>query len=218
MTDLQVESKAIVSTHMEGNERLNMNRRKFLLTSSILLSATAVLESCSSLAQTTPVTTPVTTPESSPAGTPKSSDLLDALTPDELARIKDSIMSEDMQNFWGKGFSCAETGLIVALRLMKKPEDIVWAAAGFGGGMGQQDLCGFLTSGIIAIGFHTGELEMERSVAKKHCGGKVREYWTWWLETAPLHCSEIREGHQGFDVCHRIGRLAAAKLESLFKT
>jgi hypothetical protein len=126
-------------------------------------------------------------------------------------------MSEDMQNFLGKGYSCAETGLMVALRLMKKPEDLVWAASGFGGGMGQQDLCGFLTSGIIAIGLHTGDLEMERSAAKTHCSRTVREYWTWWLETAPLHCSEIREGRQGFNVCHRIGRLATAKLEGLLK-
>lgn len=201
MTDLQVESKAIVSTHTEGNERLNMNRRKFLLSSSFLLSATAFLGTSSLLAQTTP----------------KGPDLLEELTPDESARVKGSIMSEDMQNFWGKGYSCAETSLMVALRFMKKPEDLVWAAAGFGGGMGQQDLCGFLTSGIIVIGLHTGDLETERSAAKRRCGEKVREYWTWWLETAPLHCSEIREGHQGFNVCQRIGRLAAAKLESLFK-
>jgi len=209
MTDPQAEPKAVVSTHMKATERVNMHRRKFLLSSSFLLSATAVLETSSLFAQTTP--------EDSLAGPPKGPDLLEALTPEELARIKDSTMSEDMQNFWAKGYSCAETGLMVALRFMKKPEDLVWAAAGFGGGMGHQDLCGFLTSGIMAIGLHTGDLEMEKSAAKRHCGRTVREYWTWWLETAPLHCSEIREGHQDFNVCHRIGRLAAAKLESLFK-
>jgi hypothetical protein len=194
---------------MKKNERGRMNRRKFLLTSSLLLSSTAIFESCSSLAQTKPA--------SSPEALPKGPVLLDALTPEEMTLVKDSVMSEDMRNFWGKGYSCAETGLMVALRFMKKPEDLVWAAAGFGGGMGQHDLCGFLTSGIIAIGLHAGDLEEEKSEAKKLCGGKVREYWTWWLETAPLHCSEIREGRQGFDVCHRIGRLAAAKLESLMK-
>ena len=201
MTDPQTEPKAILTTHMERDERVNMNRRKFLLSSSFLLSATTVLGTSSLLAQTTPKV-PV---------------LIDALTPEELARVKTSVMSEDMQNYWGKGYSCAETGLMVALRYMKKPEDLVWAAAGFGGGMGQQDLCGFLTSGIIAISLHTGDLEMEKRAAKKQCGEKVREYWTWWLETAPLHCSEIREGRQGFDVCSRIGRLAAEKLESLLK-
>lgn len=201
MTDPQAKSEAVGRSQMKVNERVNMNRRKFLLSSSVLLSATAILETSSLLAQTTA----------------KGPDLLEALTPKELARVKDSIMSEDMQNFWGKGYSCSESGLMVALRFMEKPEDFVWAAAGFGGGMGQQDLCGFLTSGIMAIGLHAGDLEMERSAAKMNCGRIVREYWGWWLETAPLNCSEIREGHQDFDVCHRIGRLAAAKLESLFK-
>lgn len=194
---------------MKAIEKVNMHRRKFLLTSSFLLSATAVLETSSLLAQTAP--------EGSPAGSPKGSDLPGALTPEELERVKDSIMSEDMKNFWHRGYSCAETVLMVALRFMKKPEDLVWAAAGFGGGMGHQDLCGFLTSGILAIGLHTGDLKVEKNSARRHCGQAVHEYWMWWLETAPLHCPEIREGHQDFNVCHRIGRLAAAKLESLFK-
>ena len=209
MTDSQAKLRAVVSTQMKTNERVNMHRRKFLLSSSILLSATAVLETSSLLAQTTP--------EGSPADLPRGPDLPEALTPEELARVKNSVMSEDMQNFWGKGYSCAETGLMVALRFMKKPEDLVWAAAGFGGGMGHQDLCGFLTSGIMAIGLHAGDLKVEKSAAKRRCSQAVHEYWTWWLETGPLHCPEIREGHEGFNVCHRVGRLAAAKLESLLK-
>ena len=213
MTNPQAKPKTAVRSNMKAIEKVNMHRRKFLLSSSFLLSATAVLETSSLLAQTTSEGSP----EGSPAGSSKGPDLLEALTPDELARVKDSIMSEDMQNFWGKGYSCAEAGLIVALRFMKKPENLVWAAAGFGGGMGHQDLCGFLTSSIMAIGLHTGDLEIENRAAKMHCGRTVREYWRWWLETAPLHCSEIREGRRGFNVCHRIGRLAAAKLESLFK-
>ena len=106
---------------------------------------------------------------------------------------------------------------MVALRYMKKPEELVWTAAGFSGGMGQQDLCGFLTSGIMAIGMNAGDLKMEQNAARTQCSQKVSEFWTWWKETAPLHCSEIREGHQGFDVCHRIGRLATAKVETLLQ-
>ena len=100
---------------------------------------------------------------------------------------------------------------------MKKPEDLVWAAAGFGGGMYHQDLCGFLTTGIMALGLHAGDLKAESNAAKQRCMKNVNAYWTWWTENAPLHCAEIREGHQNFDACHRIGRLAAAKLESLMK-
>ena len=74
---------------MKETETVNMHRRKFLLSSSLLLSATAVLETSSLLAQTTP----------------KGPDLPEALTPEELALVKNSIMSEDMQNFWHKGHS-----------------------------------------------------------------------------------------------------------------
>ena len=82
---------------MKAIDTANMNRRKFLLSSSFLLSATAVLETSSLFAQTTP--------EGKPSGSPKGPDLPEALTPEELARVKESVMSEDMQNFWHKGHS-----------------------------------------------------------------------------------------------------------------
>ena len=148
---------------------------------------------------------------------PKGPELSERLSPNELAIVDKSAMSRDMENFWGKGYSCAETGLIVALRFMKKPEELVWAAGGFGGGMGQQDLCGFLTAGIMAIGLHTGTLKVTEKTAKTVCSQKVGGYWKWWASVAPMHCSEIREGHKGFEVCHRLGRLAAAKLEDLLR-
>jgi hypothetical protein len=106
---------------------------------------------------------------------------------------------------------------VVALRLMKRPEDLVWAAGGFGGGMGHQDLCGFLTAGIMAIGLNTGALKLEKKEARERCSREVREYWDWWTSMAPLHCSDIREGRKDFKVCYRLGRLASAKLENLLK-
>jgi hypothetical protein len=83
--------------------------------------------------------------------------------------------------------------------------------------MGHQDLCGFLTAGIMAIGLHAGSLKKEKREAQAHCRGKVNEYWNWWVSTAPPHCRNIREGHKGFNVCHRLGKLASAKLEDLLK-
>ncbi|MBN2318616.1 MAG: C_GCAxxG_C_C family protein [Acidobacteria bacterium] len=194
---------------MKSTETINMHRRKFLLSSSFLLSATAVLETSSLLGQTLPV--------GSPSGSPKGPDLSEALSPEELARVKESVMSEDMQNFWHKGYSCAETGLMVALRFMKKPEDLVWAASGFAGGLMHQDLCGFLTSGVMAIGLHAGDLKEEKNAAMMKCSQAVNEYWAWWQENAPIHCAEIREGREPMDfkVCERLGRLATAKVESL---
>ena len=194
---------------MKSIGTVNMHRRKFLLSSSLLLSGTAALKASNLLAQTTP--------EAGTSDPPKGLDLRETLSPEELALVKDSVMSSDMQNFWHKGYSCAETGLMVALRYMKKPEDLVWTAAGFAGGLGHQDLCGFLTSGVMVLGMHAGDLKIESNAAKMQCMQMVNTFWTWWMENAPLHCSEIRAGRQDFEVCHRIGRLATAKIESLIK-
>ena len=197
---------------MKSIVTVNMHRRKFLLSSSLLLSGTAALKASNLLAQTTP--------EAGTSDPPKGLDLRETLSPEELALVKDSVMSSDMQNFWHKGYSCAETGLMVALRYMKKPEDLVWSATGFAGGLMHQDLCGFLTSGVMAIGLHAGDLKMEKNAAMMKCSQAVNEYWTWWLEKAPLHCAEIRQGRESIDfkVCERLGRLATAKVESLLKT
>jgi hypothetical protein len=148
---------------------------------------------------------------------PKGSDLSEALSPAELAMANQSIMATDMDNYWHKGYGCAETQLMVALRFMKKPEDLVWIAGGFGGGMGHQDLCGFLTAGIMAIGLYSGSLKIEAKEARMRCSQKANEYWTWWTSTAPLHCRDIREGRKDFNVCHRLGKLASIKLEGMLK-
>jgi hypothetical protein len=149
--------------------------------------------------------------------TPKGADLKEELTPEENEIVNRSAMGNDIANYFGKGLSCAESGLMVSLRFLKKPEDLVWFAGGFGGGMNHKDLCGFLTSGIMAVGLYAGTLSVERKEAREICGRKVQEFWQWWSSTAPLHCADIREGRTDFKVCHRLGRLAAARLEELIK-
>lgn len=103
------------------------------------------------------------------------------------------------------------------VRFMKMPEELVWVARGFVGGMYQKDLCGFLTAGIMAIGLHAGSLKIEDKEAKALLSRKANEFWNWWASTAPLHCRDIREGHEGFGVCHRLGKLSAARLENLLR-
>lgn len=187
---------------MTETKSIKMQRRAFLTSTPLLIFGAGALKAFPFASQ----------------GTPKGSELSEKLSPAELEIVNGSVMSRDMENFWGKGYSCAETGLMVALRFMKKPEELVWTAGGFGGGMGQGDLCGFLTAGIMAIGLHAGTLKVTQNTAKTVCGQKVKGYWSWWASMAPLHCSEIREGRQGYEVCQRLGKLAAAKLETLLKT
>ncbi len=142
-------------------------------------------------------------------------ELKEELSEQELEWVKKSSMAADIKSFFGKGYSCAESLWMVSLRHLKKPEELVWIASGFGGGLYHKDLCGFLTGGIMAIGLRSGMLEKERKEAKEHCKNLVNEYWKWWTSLAPLHCSEIRKEGTSREVCVRLGLLGAAKTEEL---
>jgi hypothetical protein len=122
-------------------------------------------------------------------------------------------MSGELDRYFGKGFSCAEAGLIVGLRFLGKPEELVAVAAGFGGGVQHGDLCGFLTSGVMTLGLHAPSGADASARARR--ASLVNAFWKWWQATVPLHCAEIREGHSGMQVCRRVGRLATAKVEEL---
>ncbi len=184
---------------LKKKEVLRVGRRDFLACSSFLVLGAGYLDASSFGSQVTP-----TGPE-----------LPEELSPDELEFVKSSVMGTDFENYFGQSYSCSESGLMVALRYMEKPEELVWAAGGFGGGLGREDLCGFLTGGSMAIGFYSGMLELEREEATTQCKEKIREFWDWWTTMAPLHCYEIREGREDYKVCHRLGKLAAARVEEL---
>ncbi|NIO49438.1 MAG: hypothetical protein GTN73_08410 [Candidatus Aminicenantes bacterium] len=146
------------------------------------------------------------------------------LTPEELEFVKESIMAKDMKNYFIiKRYSCAESLLMVSLRFLGKQEELVWIASGFGGGLYHKDLCGLLTSGVMAIGLSSGMLKKERLEGKEICQQKLNQYWEWWTSIAPLHCSEIKkegtssEEDPEYKVCRRLGQLAAAKIEELIR-
>lgn len=185
---------------MKSSDSLNMHRRRFLASSSLMMLGVPFL-SASAL----------------PGQNIKGPDLPEELSPQEKEIVAGSAMANDVGNFFGKGYSCAESGLAVGLRYLKKPEELIWMAGGFGGGLYHRDLCGFLTGGIMSIGLYAGMLDLERKEAHRICTEKVNRYWTWWVATAPLHCAEIRAGHKDLKVCHRIGSLAAAKVEELIR-
>ncbi len=150
-------------------------------------------------------------------------ELKEELTPEELKIVEKSVIAKDLKNYFIKGYSCAESLLLVSLRFLGKPEELVWVASGFGGGLYQKDLCGFLTSGVMAIGLSSGMLKKQRLEGKEHCKQNLKQYWQYWTSMAPLHCSEIRKedatskGDPEYKVCRRLGQLAAVKIEELIK-
>lgn len=141
--------------------------------------------------------------------------LPDALSPEEQTRVKRSSMSGELDRYFGQGYSCSESILMVSLRYLNLPEETVWAAAGFGGGMGQRDLCGFLTGGIMGLGLAAGALDVPREEAKARCASSVRLFWTWWNGQAPPRCADIRTPGSESGVCVRLGALAAARVQEL---
>lgn len=139
------------------------------------------------------------------------------LSPQELEWVKPSRMAEELIGYFTGGYSCAESILMVALRYSGISEDGVWAAAGFGGGVQHKELCGFLTGGVMGIGFAAGGLKLDREDAKKQCSRAVNQYWDWWGTIAPLRCGDIRKPGVDPKVCRRLGKLAAARVEELIK-
>jgi len=144
-----------------------------------------------------------------------SSNLPEELSPQEQAKVKKSVLAKDLKNYFGKGYNCAGSMLIVGLRYLKKPEELVWIAGGFGRGMYHRDVCGIVTGGIMTFGLAAGQPKKERKEAQEWVKQKVQLYWAWWMSQAPLHCTEIRREGTNFGICLRLGLPAAAKMEEL---
>jgi C_GCAxxG_C_C family probable redox protein len=184
---------------MSESERISLPRREFMISVPFLALGAKFLESSHALDTQSQV----------------HQELLEQVTSEEAEWIQGSSMAKELLDYFGKDYSCAESLFMVSLRFLEKPEDLVWVAAGFGGGLGHRDLCGFLTAGIMAIGLASGMLSKERKEAKEYCKNAVNQYWDCWVSLAPLHCSDIREKRKSSKACTRLGQLAAAKTEEL---
>jgi C_GCAxxG_C_C family probable redox protein len=187
---------------MKKSDTLIMPRRQFIASASFLMLGGSLWDrpaASSRNSQTVPL-------------------LKEELTPEELKIVKGSVMAQNLGDYFETDFSCAESIFSVSLKFLKKSKKLVWIASGFGGGLGNGDLCGFLTGGAMAIGLKSGMLKEKRWYAKEVCALKVDEYWKSWTSIAPLHCSEIWGEKRNPKVCLRLGQLASAKLEQLLES
>ncbi len=73
-------------------------------------------------------------------------------SPEEQRAVDSSVMAQDMTNFAGHGFGCAECSLGVGLNYLGEPQEKLASAAVFSGGFGKGDLCGFFTGAMMSIG------------------------------------------------------------------
>lgn len=142
----------------------------------------------------------------------KKKPLNEIMKADEWEQVKQSAMAMELETYFGHGYSCAESLWLTALRRLKKPEELVWAAGAMGGGFGQKDICGFLSAGMMAIGTAAGQLKMPRPEAKKVCSREAKAYWQWFQSLSPIRCAEIRPPGSSGDICRRLGQLCAARV------
>jgi hypothetical protein len=133
----------------------------------------------------------------------------------ERSAIDSSVMAQDLPNFIGHGYGCAECALIVGLRYLGEPEERLGAAAVFSGGFGKGDLCGFFTGSMMSIGIAARKLHNDRAAMREFATPRRDEFWDWWQSRGPLHCSELRELYNGSDQFLRMGQRAVAKVEEL---
>lgn len=92
-----------------------------------------------------------------------------------------------------EGYWSADSLLLSAAKFLKEREEIVRVAVGFGGGMLQKELCGYVTGGVMAIGLFSGAVKGNDKAARDKCHRLTKEYMKWWAENYPLRCGDIKE-------------------------
>ena len=135
----------------------------------------------------------------------------------ELKEVQTSVMAKYLAESTGKGYSCAELILNASVRFLKKPEEWVHAAAAFGGGLGKEDLCGFFTGGMMAIGFASGMMGPDLKSLHRNARERANSYWDWWQQWGPVHCRDLGKQYKGDEEFLRLGQRAAVKIESLIR-
>jgi C_GCAxxG_C_C family probable redox protein len=138
--------------------------------------------------------------------------LYDPLSPEEEKIANESALVKEILNL--KGYSCAESTLLAVLKFLKKPEELVEAAAGFGGGMGHYDLCGMLTGGYMGLGFAAGKNQKDRKKMKVSLKKMTNEFWQWWESWSPIHCHQLKNRYDKNGYVNMKKRVAA-KLEEI---
>jgi C_GCAxxG_C_C family probable redox protein len=142
---------------------------------------------------------------------------LDAMGLRAQPGVAEGTMAESTARHLNEGFWSADSVFLSGAEFLKQPEDLVRVATPFGGGMGQKDLCGYLTGGFMTIGLFAGATKGSDNAARKKCSGLAKEYYDWWAESYPLHCKEINKSQAEPCDYKAMGQKASAFLQALFE-
>jgi len=113
------------------------------------------------------------------------------LSAESLSEGEEKSMADMTLQHLTQGYWSADSLLLSAAKHLKKSEDYVQLAVGFGGGIQQKDLCGFLTGGVMAIGLFAGATRGNDKPARQKCHKLTKEYMAWWKERHALKCKDI---------------------------
>ena len=143
--------------------------------------------------------------------------ILDAAALRAQSAAEEGSMADWTGRHLNEGNWSADAIFLSAIKFLKQPEDIVRVSMPFGGGMGQKDLCGYLTGGFMAIGLFAGPKKASDNAARKKCSQLAKEYYDWWTKNYPLHCGEINKSQTEPCDYKLMGQKTAAFLQALFE-
>ena len=116
-----------------------------------------------------------------------------------------------------EGFWSADSIFLSTVKFLKQPEELVRVATPFGGGMGQKDLCGYLTGGYMALGLFAGAKKGNDRAARQRCNRLAKEYYGWWTKNYPVHCGEINKSQAEPCDYKTMGQKVSTFLQTLFE-
>ena len=126
-------------------------------------------------------------------------------------------MADSTGRHLNEGYWSADSIFLSSLKFLKQPEDLVRLATPFGGGMGQKDVCGYLTGGYMAIGLFAGAKKGTDKAARQKCNRLAKEYYDWWTKNYPVHCREINKSEAESCDYKLMGQKVSAFLQTMFE-
>ncbi len=126
-----------------------------------------------------------------------------------------SPLAQAVAGLMGEGYPCSEMMLLAGLQRFGLPRAHLDAAAVFGGGIGKRDLCGFLTGGLMTLGFLAGEKYTDRQLVHQAGRRASNTYWEWWVSRGDQHCMGYGTDHEDSADFLRMAQRAAVKLDEV---